>query len=113
MDFDSKSVKNPEVVTAPLKMVGGDLSLSQSRIGDSADIKEDGSNANNGGDRGCFGGNGNGNFRGGEGEKGGGRDNEGDQGGNDGEDEFGPILNVEEVFKKVEARGVVLPSDMA
>lgn len=78
MDFDSESVKDPEVVTAPLKMVGGDLSLSQSRIGNSADIKEDGSNADN-----------------------------------DGEDEFGPILNAEEVFKKAEARGAVLPSDMA
>lgn len=113
MDFDSESVKDPEVVTAPLKMVGGDLSLSQSRIGNSADIKEDGSNADNGGDGGCFGGNDNGNFRGGEGGKGGGRDNEGGQGGNDGEDEFGPILNAEEVFEKAEARGAVLPSDMA
>jgi len=89
------------------------LSLSQLRIGNSADIKEDGSNADNGGDGGCLGGNDNGNFREGEGGKGGGRDNAGDQGGNDGDDEFGPILNAEEVFEKAEARGVVLPSDMA
>jgi len=92
------------------------LSLSQLRIGNSADIKEDGSNADNGGDGGCLGGNDNGNFREGEGGKGGGRDNAGDQGGkggNDGDDEFGPILNAEEVFEKAEARSVVLPSDMA
>lgn len=113
MDFDSKSVKYPEVVTAPLKMVGGYLSLSQSRIGNSADIKKDGWNVDNGGDGGCFGGNENGSFRGGEGRKGGGRENEGDQSGNDGEDEFWPILNAEEVFEKAEARGAILLSDMA
>lgn len=113
MNFDSESVKDPEVVTAPFEMAGGEPSLSQSTIRGSADFKGDSSNADNGGDGGCFGGDDNGNFRGGEGGGGGGRDNEGDQGGNDGEDEFGPILTAEEVFKEAEARGAVLPSDMA
>lgn len=113
MNFDSESVKDPEVVTAPFEMVGEDLGQSQSSIGNSVDVKEDGLNADNGGNGGCFGGDDNGNFRGGKGGGSGGRDNEGDEGGNDDEDEYGPILSAEEVFGKAEARGAVLPSDMA
>lgn len=54
---------------------------------------------------------------GGDGDGGGGGGGEGDYGGGgggegDGEDEFGPIVNYEEVLMEAESRGVVLPADL-
>ncbi|GLJ05090.1 hypothetical protein SUGI_0010780 [Cryptomeria japonica] len=108
MDFDSKFVDNPEVVTTT-EMAGGGPGLPKLSIVTDGDIKnvlntDGGAGGNN------FGGDDNGNFRGGRGEGG---DNEGNQDGNDDESEFGPMLSAAEVFKEAKSRGVVLPSDMA
>ncbi|MED6180632.1 retention in endoplasmic reticulum protein 1 [Stylosanthes scabra] len=49
---------------------------------------------------------------GGGGVGGGGGDGDGEAGGNDGDEEFGALLNFEAVMKEAESRGVKLPSDM-
>eukprot|EP01018_Ginkgo_biloba_P034477 Gb_03781 [translate_table: standard] len=113
VNFDPESVESPKVVTAASEMAGGVQSLSQSSMGsDGADTAYSKSvlNVDNGAGGDSFGGDGNGNCGGGGG---GGEDDGGDDGGHDNEDEFGPILNAEEVFKEVDARGTVLPADMA
>lgn len=109
MSFDSKFVENPEVTVIPTEMAGGEPDLPKSSIGTDGDIKNV-PNLDGGAGGENFGGDGNGNFRGG---RGGGGDNEGNQDRNDDGSEYGPILSAAEVFKEAKSRGVVLPSDMA
>lgn len=87
--------------------LGATESLSEAtQKADSLGASEEFFHADNGGDGGNAGEGGNGKF-------GGGGDGDGEEHGDSEEEEFGPILNGDEVNKKIEARGVTLPPDMA